>query len=93
MTGPLRTALSGVTILESWRWDRYEVESEVEEALAKYNAVRRKLALLDRERKLQPPLILASAIGKHRRFKVTRYHVIDEDTFCAERQEEIDGDA
>lgn len=90
MTPPLRTDLSGVTILESWRWDRYAVMDEVEKARVAFNDARRKLALLDRERKLQPPLLLVSAIGTHRRFKVTRYHVIDEDTFCAEQQEEIE---
>ncbi|MBL8237296.1 MAG: hypothetical protein JNM66_07755 [Bryobacterales bacterium] len=88
MTEPLGTDLTGKTILKSWRWDRYKVQSDVEEAREKYNEARRKLALLDRERKLQPPLLLVSAIGR-RKFKVTRYHVIDENTFCTEQQEEV----
>jgi len=76
--------LENVKILESWSWDRDELVDLL-------NETRRKIRLLDKERKLQPPLILQTLYGKHKTL-VTRYEIIDleKGLFCAESKEWIE---
>jgi hypothetical protein len=64
----LRTGLDESDIMESWCWDI----DELKEGL---NAIRRRIRLAEKERKLQPPLIVKSELaGEY--YVTNRYQIL-----------------